>query len=297
MTFRGVPCPASRGFLSCFAKRFPRCTLRLVIVLSTQRCYNKKIAGAGFPCANLSKGAWNQAMQKEHPVLGILGGLGPMSTVYFYQMLTEHTPAQCDQDHLDIVISSRASTPDRTAYILGESEDDPFAQMERDAEMLVKYGATILAIPCNTAHYFYDRLARSLPVPILNMVRLTVQHAKAQGCTRLGILATSGTVGSCTYQRMCRAEGIDFAIPSLPRQTQLMNIIYDQIKKGQRADMKLFMEIADELRAAGCENAVLGCTELSLIKRDEGLDGFFIDSTEVLAEETLLACGKTPIGF
>ena len=48
-----------------------------------------------------------------------------MSTVYFYQMLTEHTPAQRDQDHLDIVISSRASTPDRTAYILGESEDDP----------------------------------------------------------------------------------------------------------------------------------------------------------------------------
>jgi len=220
-----------------------------------------------------------------------------MSTVYFYQMLTEHTPAQCDQDHLDIVISSRASTPDRTAYILGESEDDPFAQMERDAEMLVKYGATILAIPCNTAHYFYDRLARSLPVPILNMVRLTVQHAKAQGCTRLGILATSGTVGSCTYQRMCRAEGIDFAIPSLPRQTQLMNIIYDQIKKGQRADMKIFMEIAAELRTAGCEKAVLGCTELSLIKRDEGLDDFFIDSTEVLAEETLLACGKTPIGF
>lgn len=220
-----------------------------------------------------------------------------MSTVYFYQMLTEHTPAQCDQDHLDIVISSRASTPDRTAYILGESEDDPFAQMERDAEMLVKYGATILAIPCNTAHYFYDRLARSLPVPILNMVRLTVQHAKAQGCTRLGILATSGTVGSCTYQRMCRAEGIDFAIPSLPRQTQLMNIIYDQIKKGQRADMKIFMEIAAELRAVGCEKAVLGCTELSLIKRDEGLDDFFIDSTEVLAEETLLACGKTPIGF
>lgn len=236
-------------------------------------------------------------MQNEHPVLGILGGLGPMSTVYFYQMLTEHTPAQCDQDHLDIVISSRASTPDRTAYILGESEDDPFAQMERDAEMLVKYGATILAIPCNTAHYFYDRLARSLPVPILNMVRLTVQHAKAQGCTRLGILATSGTVGSCTYQRMCRAEGIDFAIPSLPRQTQLMNIIYDQIKKGQRADMKIFMEIAAEMRAAGCEKAVLGCTELSLIKRDEGLDDFFIDSTEVLAEETLLACGKTPIGF
>lgn len=236
-------------------------------------------------------------MQQQHPVLGILGGLGPMSTVYFYQMLTEHTPAQCDQDHLDIVISSRATTPDRTAYILGESEDDPFAQMERDAEMLVQYGATLLAIPCNTAHYFYDRLARSLPVPILNMVRLTVQHAKANGCTRLGILATSGTVNSNTYQRMCRAENIDFAIPCKQNQQHLMDIIYGQIKQGKPVDLTLFHQIADELRAAGCEYAVLGCTELSLIKRDYGLDSFFIDSTEVLAKETLLACGKSPIGF
>ena len=236
-------------------------------------------------------------MQQQHPVLGILGGLGPMSTVYFYQMLTEHTPAQCDQDHLDIVISSRATTPDRTAYILGESEADPFAQMERDAKMLVEYGATVLAIPCNTAHYFYDQLARSLPVPILNMVRLTVQHAKADGCTKLGILATSGTVDSNTYQRMCRAEGIGFATPSPAAQQQLMDIIYQQIKKGQPADMEAFHRIAQELRDAGCQRAVLGCTELSLIKRDHNLDDFFIDSTEVLAEETLLACGKTPIGF
>ncbi len=236
-------------------------------------------------------------MQQQHPVLGILGGLGPMSTVYFYQMLTEHTPARCDQDHLDIVISSRATTPDRTAYILGESNEDPFSQMERDAEMLVKYGATVLAIPCNTAHYFYDRLARSLPVPILNMVQLTVRRAKALGCTRLGILATSGTVDSCTYQRMCRAEDLDCVVPSPQRQQQLMDIIYGQIKQGRRADMAVFHAIADELRAAGCQKAVLGCTELSLIKRDEGLDSFFIDSTEVLAEETLLACGKTPVGF
>ena len=90
-----------------------------------------------------------------------------MSTVYFYEMLTKHTVAHCDQDHLDIVISSRATTPDRTAYILGQSHEDPFAVMEQDARMLVEYGATLLAIPCNTAHHFYDRLSHSLPVPVL----------------------------------------------------------------------------------------------------------------------------------
>lgn len=234
----------------------------------------------------------------KRPVLGVLGGLGPMSSVYFYEMLTTHTPAVRDQDHLDIILSSRASTPDRTAYILGESEEDPFAAMERDAEMLVQYGATLLAIPCNTAHYFYDRLARSLPVPILNMVRLTVRRAKAEGCRSLGVLATSGTVDSHTYQRLCRAEGLECVLPSPENQKALMEIIYGQIKSGRRADMALFMRVADELRAAGCERAVLGCTELSLIKRDEGLDDpFFLDSTEVLAREALLACGITPIGF
>lgn len=235
--------------------------------------------------------------QPNHPVLGILGGLGPMSTVYLYQMITQHTLAHKDQDHIDIVISSRATTPDRTAYILGQSTDDPFTQMARDAEMLVEYGATLLTIPCNTAHYFYDQLTASLSVPILNMVQLTVRHAKAMGCTKLGILATSGTVDSFTYQRMCQAEGVDFAVPSAEHQASLMHIIYGQIKSGLAPDMQAFVEIADDLRNAGCEYAVLGCTELSLIKRDYQLDKFFLDSSEVLAFETILACGKTPIGF
>lgn len=236
-------------------------------------------------------------MQQQKPVVGILGGLGPMSSVYFYEMLTRHTPAACDQDHLDIVLSSRASTPDRTAYILGQSEADPFSVMQRDAEMLVQYGATLLTIPCNTAHYFYDRLSSNLPVPILNMVRLTVQDAKAAGCTKLGILATTGTVDSHTYQRMCLAEGIDCAIPCPSDQQALMDIIYGQIKSGKPVDLERFMGIADRLRQQGCQMAVLGCTELSLIKRDYGLDSFFIDSTATLAKHTILACGKTPVGL
>ena len=91
----------------------------------------------------------------QKQVLGILGGLGPAASCYLYQMLIDHTPATCDQDHIDIVISSRASTPDRTAFIMGKSKDDPFAVMEQDGFSLVHYGATVLAIPCNTAHYFF----------------------------------------------------------------------------------------------------------------------------------------------
>ena len=120
-----------------------------------------------------------QTTKAIHPVLGIMGGLGPAASCYLYQMITDHTPAQKDQDHIDIVISSRASTPDRTAFIVGKSKDDPFDVMEQDGISLVRYGATVLAIACNTAHYFYDRLAAALPVPVLNMPRLTAADAKS----------------------------------------------------------------------------------------------------------------------
>lgn len=234
---------------------------------------------------------------EPHPVIGILGGLGPMAGVYFYQMLIEHTPARRDQDHIDVVLSGRATTPDRTAYILGQSDEDPFSIMEQDAQNLVRYGATLISIPCNTAHYFYDRLARSLTVPVLNMVEETVLAAKGMGCRKLGILATSGTVDSHTYQRMCALHGVEYATPAPEMQKKLMSIIYDDIKPGKPVHMEEFYAVAEDLKAQGCQLAVLGCTELSLIKRDYGLDRFYLDSSEVLAKRSIEACGRTPIGF
>lgn len=233
----------------------------------------------------------------ENPVLGILGGLGPAASCYFYQMVTDHTLAFRDQDHIDLVLSSRATTPDRTDFILGKCRTDPFAIMERDAQMLVRYGATVIAIPCNTAHYFFDRLAQSLPVPVLHMPRLTVQQALASGCRKLGILATTGTVVTGAYQKMCAEQGLDCAVPCSEDQDGLMQIIYDQIKQGKQADMNAFNSISRHMQEQGCTMVVLGCTELSLIKRDEKLGSFYLDSSEVLAKRSIEACGKTPVGF
>ena len=229
--------------------------------------------------------------------LGILGGLGPMATVYFYDMLVRHTKATCDQDHLDVIISSRASTPDRTSYILGQSTENPFDIMARDAQRLVTFGADVLAIPCNTAHYFYDRLNETISVPILNMVEETVLEAKARGCCRVGILATSGTVQTGTYSRMCERHGLEFVCPDESRQQDLMNVIYGDIKQGKRPDMARFFAVADSLKRQGCTRVILGCTELSIIKKDEQLDAFYIDSMSVLAKNAITTFGRTPIGF
>lgn len=230
-------------------------------------------------------------------LLGILGGLGPMATAYFYEMVTAHTAAERDQDHIDMVISSRATTPDRTAFIVGESSEDPFAVMAADAQRLVVYGAEVIAVPCNTAHFFYEELCDSIQVPVLNMVGDTVARVRAAGCGKVGILATDGTVSTGTYQRVCERAHLPYAVPGKVGQAAIMRVIYEDIKKGKEPDMAAFHTVADELFAAGCSHIILGCTELSLIKKAGLLDGRFTDSMEVLARSAIEACGKTPIGF
>lgn len=220
-----------------------------------------------------------------------------MATAYFYQLVVKHTAANRDQDHIDMVISSKASTPDRTAYILHQSDQDPFVVMESEAKRLVTFGAGIIAIPCNTAHYFYTRLNEVIPLPVLNMVELTVDKAKALGCGKVGILATDGTVQTDTYQRCCKAKGLDCAVPDKAGQQQIMAIIYEDIKGNRPPEMSRFYPVAQQLFDAGCQRLILGCTELSLLKRDSLLDDRYLDSMDVLAEAAIQACGKNPTGF
>ncbi len=229
--------------------------------------------------------------------LGILGGLGPMSSVYFYELLTRHTDARCDQDHLDLLLSSGATTPDRTAFILGNSPDSPLPRMIADAEALIAAGADLIAIPCNTAHYFYDALAEAISVPVINILRETVYALASRGIRKIGVLATAGTVASGAYRHVCEQAGLECLVPDAAGQAILNKIIYDEVKQGRPADMDAFRAVSADLLDAGCERLVLGCTELSLLKRDEGLTSPYFDSLDALAYRSILACGKRPVGF
>lgn len=235
--------------------------------------------------------------QKNRQVVGILGGLGPMATVYFYEMLTEHTKVTCDQEHLDLLISSRATTPDRTAYILGQSEENPLPIMIEEAERLMRAGATVLVLPCNTAHFFYDELSKRTEAPMINIIRETVLHCKRRGMKKVGLLATEGTVSSHAYDGYCQKEGLELVVPCKASQKLIGEIIYEDIKKGRLPDREKFGRVAYELREKGCDSVILGCTELSLLKKNNGLGAYYTDSLEVLAAATIAYCGKTPVGF
>lgn len=231
-------------------------------------------------------------MQTDLPILGILGGLGPLSSAYFYELITEHTQADCDQQHIDILISSKATTPDRTSFITGASPKNPLPIMKEEIKRLVTAGASVIAIPCNTAQHFYNSLCKDCAVPILNIISLTVKYAAYLGIKSVGIMATDGTILTESYKKSCEKYNIEYVIPSTASQKLLSAIIYSNIKNGQKINIEAFKNISNELLSNGCESLILGCTELSIIKRTFALGNKYIDSLDVLTACSIAACEK-----
>lgn len=224
--------------------------------------------------------------------LGILGGMGPQATQIFYQWILDRTDAASDQEHIPALILSDTAMPDRTEAILSGEEDPVFRRLLADAQLLERSGCTAIAIPCNTSHYFVPRVQEQISIPILHMPRLTVERLRRMGKKKVAVLATDGTHHVGVYSRACQEAGIEPVIPDGETQKLVMSIIYDEIKQGERGSRSKFARIDHFARAQGCDGAILGCTELSVYRDYHGLPDFYIDAMEVLAEESILSCGK-----
>lgn len=234
---------------------------------------------------------------EKQKLLGILGGLGPMASVYFCEMLISHTEALRDCDHINFLLSSRADTPDRSSFILGQSGDDPTDAMTEEAKRLEGAGADLIAIPCNTAHYFYDSIESAVNIPVLNIIEKTAEYCKSAGVTRISVLSTEGTAASGAYKRILDKHGIDLLPLTHEEQDIVTRIIFDEIKSGREPDLISFLRVSNSLIARGAQLIILGCTELSLIKKQNPLPDYFIDSLELLALSAITVCGKKPVNF
>lgn len=224
--------------------------------------------------------------------LGVIGGLGPMATAYYLELMIRMTDAQRDQEHPEIVILNIPSIPDRTAFILGNSRENPLEPMVELGKQLKNLGATVVATPCITAHYFHEALQEGIGLPLIHGIRCTAQLLQAAGIRKVGLMATDGTVQSGIFQRQVEDCGMELVLPDEIGQKGVMTLIYDQVKAGKQPDMTLFAAIRDELRSKGAQVVVLGCTELSLLKKEQDLGSGVLDALEVLAKESVLACGK-----
>lgn len=229
---------------------------------------------------------------KQSPMLGVLGGMGPEATYLFYQRVVELTDADTDQQHPPALILSDTQMPDRTAAILGDGRSLVRQRLYDDAKRLQDFGCTVVAIPCNTSHYFVPQIQQQLDIPILNMIELTADALTAANAKKVGILATDGTVQTGLYQRALEQRGIEWCVPDEAGQAAIMSLIYDDIKGGKPGRPEKFERAVQPLNKQNCGCVILACTELSVYRTQQSLPAVYVDALEILAQQSVLACGK-----
>ncbi|MCH1625909.1 aspartate/glutamate racemase family protein [Ferdinandcohnia quinoae] len=230
----------------------------------------------------------------EDRSLGVIGGMGPKATSVFFEKIVENTEAHKDQDHINMIILNHATLPDRTTAILTNNDHDFLNVVEHDIKLLEGANVSHIAIPCNTSHYFYDRMQAMTSVPIIHMVDETMKkiYEKYGEHTKIGIMATSGTISSGIYKKTCDKYNMELQIPNQLLQDQIMDIIYNKVKSDLKVEIKEIDEIVFDFINNGCSCVILACTELSCIKLSEDVQKYCIDAMDVLVEKSIELSGK-----
>ncbi|WP_328999260.1 amino acid racemase [Kribbella sp. NBC_00709] len=226
-------------------------------------------------------------MTEAAATIGILGGMGPLASAEFYGRLIELTPAADDQSHFPVVLWSEPSTPDRSAAILGDGVD-PTPWLRDGLQALERLGATLIAVPCNTAHHFLPAASDGITVRVLDMVQETCDRLARQRprVRRVGLLGTPGLLTSGLYQRRLKAAGIDCVTPGETQYGRVLEAI-TAVKAGD--DLIHAGSILAECAVAlgGCDAILAACTEIppALSRVEHGLP--IVDPGLILARRTI----------
>jgi aspartate racemase len=197
-------------------------------------------------------------------MLGVIGGMGPAATADFFVKLVEETPATCDEDHIPTLIVSDPRLPGRPAAIL-EGGPSPLPALLALRDKLLAAGATVLAMPCNTAHYWYDDLLRDCPVPFVSIVEASCDAVAtlASPGSLVGVIGTRATLAAGIYDRQLKANGYRVLPPSEEALATLILPSIRLVKEGRAAQAgEMLAPAVQALLDRGAAAVVLACTEM-----------------------------------
>jgi aspartate racemase len=225
-------------------------------------------------------------------LLGVLGGMGPLATVDFLAKLVAATPADGDADHVPHVTASIPQIPSRVAAILRGGES-PLPALIDARDRLRAAGATIYAMPCNTAHRWWDALRDGLDAPFLHIADAAVEAIAAEAAPgeRVGVIATEATHAIGLYAERLERAGYRTVAPSAADNARIAAGI-GEVKRGDAAaGGRRFAAVVEALAADGCRAVVLGCTEVppGLEAAGARLPVPVVDPTDALARACVVA--------
>jgi aspartate racemase len=223
-------------------------------------------------------------------ILGVLGGMGPLASAQFMVRLTLLTPARRDQDHIPAVLWSDPRVPDRTAARLAGGED-PLPWLIRGLRGLEAAGCGAVAMPCNTAHGWFEAMRAATRLPILHIVDAAAEELRRQGIASgpIGVMGTAGTLAMRLYQDRLERLGYTCLTPDEATMERLVTPAIAEVKANRvGAAYAPLAEAARALMARAAGAVVLGCTEIPLgIAAGPALPFPLVDSIDALARAAI----------
>lgn len=222
-------------------------------------------------------------------MLGVIGGMGPLATADFFGKLIVATGAERDEENIPTLIHSVPQLPSRPAAILRGGES-PLPALLAARDRLLAAGATMLAMPCNTAHHWYSELAADARVPFPHIADAVGAELPLEA-QRIGIIATAATLAARIYEERLDS-GIEWLRPDADQFERAVQPAIDAVKRNAAADGgRLLAPVIVALRERGASCVILACTELpvALDAIASPLHAHCIDSTAALAR----ACVRT----
>ena len=228
-------------------------------------------------------------------VVGVIGGMGPEATVDFMHRLVAGTPARDDCDHLHVLVDNNPKIPSRIAALIDGTGEDPTPVLCKMAQGLQAQGADFLVMPCNTAHYYLPASARSVGIPVLDMVQLAIQKLIAAKPRRVGLLASPAVRMVGLYKTRMEQARLE-ALFSDPQDEETLLGVIKAVKAG-RLDERYrqdYARVAGNLLNAGADALLIACTEFSVIGPPAGADCSVVDALDVLVEATIATARGVP---
>jgi aspartate racemase len=228
--------------------------------------------------------------------IGILGGMGPEATAYFFELIIRKTKVEKDQDHIHVIIWSNPRIPARTDAILKQGPS-PAPLLVEGVRRLRKAGADFVVMPCVTAHYYYDEVTAQENFPFLNILDEALQWTKKNllHLKKAGIVSSTGTLESRLFHDAFRKGGIEVIGPEDEEQERVMDAIFG--KKGIKAGYtegepkRIIVDTARMLIDRGAEAIIAGCTEVPLVLREGDIARPLIEPMSIMAEAAILKAG------
>lgn len=228
--------------------------------------------------------------------IGILGGMGPEATAYFYELIVTQTKAETDQEHIKALIYSNPKIPPRTDAILKRGPS-PTPLIVEGFQRLKDSGADFVVMPCVTAHYFYPEVKDQVEIPFVSLLDEAVKWAKNEvpELRKAGLVASSGTLESRLFHNAFAQASIEVITPEEEEQDQVMDAIFGPkgIKAGFTSGFpkETLVSIAKVLIARGADAIIAGCTEVPLVLKDLDIPVPLIEPLRIAARACILEAG------